>query len=185
MADMTYNELINNTGAPGSSVRLFGTSGIRGVVNEDLSIDFCREIAQAIGTTLPPRSRVCIGTDTRVSRETIKGAVISGLCSSGIDVTDLGILPTPVLAFLTRDMGFETGIMVTASHNPPEFNGIKLFNGNSIGYSRAQESEIEKIYGEKRFRAGYTGSLDYSQGVKERYFRFMLGRFLSKSLPST
>jgi len=182
MANMTYNELTSNkAGASGDGSRLFGTSGIRGVVNEDLSLDFCLEIAQAIGTTLPPGSRVCIGTDTRVSRETIKGAVISGLCSSGIDVTDLGILPTPVLAFLTRDMGFETGIMVTASHNPPEFNGIKLFNANSIGYSQAQELEIEKVYGEKKFRTGYTGSLDQSQEGKERYFGFMLGRFSSKS----
>jgi len=75
--------------------KLFGSSGIRGVVNQDLSIDLCREIAQAIGTTLAPHSKVCVGTDTRVSRETIKRAVISGLCSSDIDVTDLGVLPTP------------------------------------------------------------------------------------------
>ena len=114
----------------GNGNGLFGTSGIRGVVGGDLSIDFCREVAQAIGTMLPLHSRVCIGTDTRVSRETIKGAVVSGLRSSGVDVTDFGILPTPVLAFLTKDMGFDTGVMVTASHNPPEFNGIKLFNGN-------------------------------------------------------
>jgi len=179
---MTYNEPISNKiGASGGGSRLFGTSGIRGVVNEDLSIDFCLEIGQAIGTTLPPRSRVCIGTDTRVSRETIKGAVISGLRSSGIDIADLGILPTPVLAFLTRDMGFETGVMITASHNPPEFNGVKLFNGNSTGYSRVQELEIEKVYSEKRFRTGYTGSLEQSQEVKERYFRFMRGRFSKES----
>ncbi len=165
----------------GSGNYLFGTSGIRGVVGQDLSVDFCREVAQAVGTTLPPHSRVCIGTDTRVSRETIKGAVISGLRSSGIDVTDMGILPTPALAFLTKDMKFDTGVMVTASHNPPEFNGIKLFNGNSIGYSKAQEAEIEKLYGEKRLRTGYLGSLDRSHGARERYFLFMLGRFPRRS----
>ncbi len=162
--------------------RLFGSSGIRGVIGQELSIDLCREIAQAIGTTLPPGSQVCIGTDTRVSRESVKRAVISGLRSSGIDVTDLGILPTPVLAFLTRDMGFDTGVMVTASHNPPEFNGIKLFTGNSIGYSPAQETEIEKIFGEKKFRGGSLGALDQSPGAKERYFQFMLDRFSSQGL---
>ncbi len=164
-----------------SSNRLFGTSGIRGVVNQDLSVDFCREIAQAIGTTLKPHSRVGVATDTRVSREIIKKAVISGLRSSGIDVTDLGILPTPVLAFLTREMGFHTGVMITASHNPPEFNGIKLFNGNSLGYSHGQESEIEKIYYTKRFRGSHLGSFSQSPGAKERYFQFMLGRFSSQS----
>jgi len=157
--------------------KLFGTSGIRGVVGQDLSIDFCREVAQAIGTTLDPHSKVCISTDTRVSRETIKSAVISGLRSAGIDVTDIGILPTPALAFVTKNMGFDTGVMVTASHNPPEFNGIKLFNGNSIGYSKAQETEIEEVFSEKRFRTGYLGSPDHNQGAKERYFQFMLDRF--------
>jgi len=179
---MMRNEMIPNeaatTTAGGS---LFGTSGIRGIVNEDLSIDFCREVAWAIGTTLPLRSGVCIGTDTRVSREAIKEAVTSGLCAAGVDVTDLGILPTPALALLTRDMGFDTGVMITASHNPPDFNGIKLFNGDSIGYSRAQELEIEEAYREKRFRTGNRGSRYRNLGAKDRYFRFMLGRFPSRS----
>lgn len=180
---MPYNDLSSTTaGIPGGGSRLFGTSGIRGVVNQDLSIDFCREIARAIGTTLPLRSKACIGTDTRVSREVIKHAVISGLCSSGIDVTDLGILPTPALAFSTKNMGFDAGVMITASHNPPEFNGIKLFNGNSTGYSRAQELEIEKVYREKKYRGGYQSSPDQSQEAKEGYFRFMLDRFSGKSL---
>ena len=160
---------------------LFGTSGIRGIVGQDLSVDICQEIARAVGTILPQGSQVCISTDTRVSREAIKGGVISGLRSSGIDVTDFGILPTPALASLTRDMGFDTGVMITASHNPPEFNGIKIFNGNSVGYSKAQEAEIEKVYHEKRFRIGYLGSLGQSQGVKERYFQFMLDKFSSRS----
>jgi len=122
---------------------LFGTSGIRGVVNKDLTMELCREVAQALGTALPPRARVCLATDTRVSREALKDAIFSGLLSCGIEATDLGILPTPVLALLTREWGFDSGIMVTASHNPPEFNGIKFFNQDSMGYSRAQEQQIE------------------------------------------
>jgi phosphoglucosamine mutase len=160
--------------------RLFGTSGIRGVVNQDLSPDFCRRVASAIGTTLPPASTVCIATDTRVSRDMIREAVTASLLSCGINVVDLGILPTPALALLTRESGFAAGIMVTASHNPPEFNGIKLFTENSLGYSQAQEAEIEKVYFEQKFRQGKKGTLEQAQDMKQRYLSFIKGKL---SLP--
>jgi phosphoglucosamine mutase len=160
--------------------RLFGTSGIRGVVNQDLSPDFCCQVALAIGTTLPPDSTVCIATDTRISRDVIKEALTSGLLSCSINIVDLGILPTPALALLTRESGFATGIMVTASHNPPEFNGIKLFTGNSLGYSQAQEAEIENIFFRKQFRQGKRGSLEQAPDMKQRYFSFIKDKF---SLP--
>ncbi len=163
---------------------LFGTSGIRGVVNKDLTMELCREVAQALGTALPPRARVCLATDTRVSREALKNAVFSGLLSCGIEATDLGILPTPVLALLTREWGFDSGIMVTASHNPPEFNGIKFFNQDSMGYSRAQEQQIEKVYLKKRFRSGSPGGLHLGQGMRESYLRFIQDRLPTKSLNS-
>jgi len=156
--------------------RLFGTSGIRGIVNQDLSPDFCRQVALAIGTTLPPASTVCIATDTRISRDMIKEAVTAGLLSCSLNVVDLGILPTPALALLTRESGFDAGIMVTASHNPPEFNGIKLFTGNSLGYSQAQEAEIEKVYFEQKFRQGKIGTLEQVQDMKQRYLSFIKGK---------
>ncbi len=160
--------------------KLFGTSGIRGVVNQDLSPDFCRRVALAIGTALPPASTVCIATDTRISRDVIKEAVTAGLLSCSINVVDLGILPTPALALLTRELGFVAGLMVTASHNPPEFNGIKLFTENSLGYSQAQEAEIEKIYFEQKFRQGERGTLKQAQDMKQRYLSFIKGKL---SLP--
>jgi len=160
--------------------RLFGTSGIRGVVNQDLSPDFCRRLALAIGTTLPQSSTVCIATDTRISRDIIKEAITAGLLSCGINVVDLGILPTPALALLTRESGFAAGIMVTASHNPPEFNGIKLFTENSLGYSQVQEAEIEKIYLNQKFRQGKGGGLEQAQDMKQRYLSFIKGKL---SLP--
>jgi len=160
--------------------RLFGTSGIRGVVNQDLSPDFCRQVALAIGTTLPPASTVCIATDTRISRDVIKEAVTAGLLSCNINVVNLGILPTPALALLTRELGFAAGIMVTASHNPPEFNGIKLFTENALGYSQAQEVEIEKVYFEQKFRQGKRGGLEQAQDMKQRYLSFIKGKL---SLP--
>ncbi len=159
---------------------LFGTSGIRGIVGQDLSVDFCQEVAQAIGSTLPLQAKICIGTDTRVSRETIRDAVISGLRSSGMDIADFGIIPTPALAFLTRDMGFDTGVMITASHNPPEYNGIKLFNGNSIGYSRDQEIEVETVYAARKFRNSGAGRVHLEQEIRERYFKFIQDKFASR-----
>ena len=157
--------------------RLFGTSGIRGVVNQDLSLDFCRRVALALGTTLPQSSTVCIATDTRVSRDVIKEAITTGLLSCGVNVVDLGILPTPALALLTRESDFAAGIMVTASHNPPEFNGIKLFAHDASGYSQAQEVEIEKIFFGKQFRQGKKGTLEQAQDAKQRYLSFIKGKF--------
>jgi len=158
---------------------LFGTSGIRGVVGKDLPLDSCHEIAQALGTVLTSSSRVCIATDARLSREILKGTVIQGLRSCGINVVDFGIMPTPALALLTRELGFDSGIMITASHNPPEYNGIKLFNSNSLGYSWAQQREIEKVYFEKKFRMGTYGNLERATGAKEKYIDF-----LAKKLPT-
>jgi phosphoglucosamine mutase len=162
--------------------RLFGTSGIRGVVGQDLSPDFCRRVALAIGTTLSESSTVCIATDTRISRDVIKGAIATGLLSCGVNVVDLGILPTPALALLTRELGFVAGIMVTASHNPPEFNGIKLFSDNSLGYSQTQEEEIGRIYFDRRFRQGKKGTLEQAQDMKQMYLSFIEGKLaLTKS----
>jgi len=148
--------------------RLFGTSGIRGIVGKDLTVDLCHDIGKSLGTKLAAQSRICLATDSRQSRELIKEAVTSGLLSTGVNVADMGMLPTPALALATREMGFTAGIMLTASHNPPEYNGIKLFNGNATGYSRAQELEIEKLYFASEFRQG-KGTLERIHNVKEKY----------------
>jgi phosphoglucosamine mutase len=160
-----------------NTIRLFGTSGIRGVVNDDLTPAFCRDVALAIGTTLPQGSTVCIATDTRISGGLIKEAVTSGLLAAGINMVDLCILPTPALALLTRQLGFAAGIMITASHNPPEFNGIKLFTGSSMGYSQGGEGEIERIFFGKQFRRGRRGNLRQGHDMKEKYLSFVRSKF--------
>jgi len=155
-------------------MHLFGTSGIRGIVGEDITPELLTEIAKALASTLPLGSRVCLATDTRVSRDILKNAIISGLLPCGINVTDLGILPTPILALLTRELGFDTGIMVTASHNPPQFNGIKLFRGDSFGYSRKEEEQIERTFLTMKFRrAGWEdrGVLTSGNQTMETYLR--------------
>lgn len=152
---------------------LFGTSGVRGIVNQDLTPELCQAVGRALGSTLNAGSAVCIGTDSRLSRELIKKAVTSGLVESGINVADIGIVPTPALALLTREEGFQAGVMITASHNPPEYNGIKLFNGDSIGYSRQQEETIEALYYSGRFRNGGTGVVEAVPAMKSRYYNFI------------
>jgi phosphoglucosamine mutase len=152
---------------------LFGTSGVRGVVNQDLTPELCRNVGSALGTLLPKGAAVCLGTDSRLSRELIRSAVTEGLTGTGVNVAQPGIVPTPALALLTREMSFDAGVMITASHNPPEFNGIKLFNKDSIGYSRAQEEEVEKIYYSGSFRTGPAGAVEQLPRMKDRYIEFI------------
>ena len=161
---------------------LFGTSGVRGVFEKDLTLDLCRNVAQALATTLPAGARVCLATDSRVSGPAIKEAVISGLCTCGVETSDLGMLPTPALALLTREWSFDTGVMITASHNPPEFNGIKLFNANAMGYSRDQEQQIEAIYSGKSFRKGSRGSTRVAQGMRESYLQAIRGKLPARGI---
>ena len=147
---------------------------MRGVVNQDLTVELCRDVGRSLGTSLAAGSAVCLGTDSRLSRELIKKAVTDGLTESGINVAHMGIVPTPAVALLTRELGFDAGVMITASHNPPEFNGIKLFNCDSIGYSRPQEEELESIYYSGKFRTGQTGRMEPAPHLKDRYSDFII-----------
>ncbi len=159
-------------------MRLFGTSGIRGIVGELLTEQFCYQIGQALGSTLAENARVCIATDARLSREMVRDEVTSGLISTGIDVTHLGILPTPALAFLTRELNFDAGLMITASHNPPEYNGIKVFNADTIGYNVVQEDEVEAVYRQKNFRTStLPGSISQDKTAVETYRQRLLDIF--------
>ncbi|MFA5078529.1 MAG: phosphoglucosamine mutase [Dehalococcoidia bacterium] len=152
---------------------LFGTSGIRGVVNQDLTPELCKKVGSALGTLLPAGATVCLGMDTRLSREMIRAAVTEGLLGAGINVAQAGIVPTPALALLTREMNFDAGVMITASHNPPEFNGIKLFNHDAIGYGPSQEEEVEKAYYSGSFRTARAGSVTHFPHMKDRYIEFI------------
>jgi phosphoglucosamine mutase len=154
--------------------RLFGTSGIRGLADKDLKPDFCLDIGKAIGTYLGEKTKICVATDARLSRDVIKLPLVSGLLSCGVNVSDLGIKPTPILAFMTREGGFDTGIMITASHNPPEYNGIKLFNKDTSGYSEEQERELEEIYFKRRFQEveWYSFGRVVKENIEDTHFHF-------------
>lgn len=131
--------------------RLFGTNGVRGIVNEDMNIELASNLGMAIGTYLAG-GKVAIGTDTRTSKDMLKSAVISGLLSTGSSIVDLEVVPTPVLQYYVKCSVARHGVVITASHNPPRFNGIKCIDGDGTELSREEEEKLETIYFGKTFK---------------------------------
>jgi len=124
--------------------RLFGTNGVRGVVNRDLTVEKVTRLAAAAGALLG--GNIAVGRDGRTSSPMLRDAAISGLLSVGCRVHDAGMLPTPALQYAVKHFGLDGGLMVTASHNPPEFNGVKVIAGDGVEVSRRRETEIEEIF---------------------------------------
>jgi len=134
--------------------KLFGTNGIRGVTNEDMNCDLALGIGMAWGTFLKKtveKPNVAIGTDARLSNHMLKSAITAGFLSTGCDVVDVSLVPTPTLQYTVREKKFDSGVVITASHNPPQFNGIKGISSDGTEFSKDQEDEIEKIYFEKNY----------------------------------
>jgi len=123
--------------------KLFGTSGIRLIANKQLTPELAVKIGLAIATTTN-KGTITIAHDTRTTSPMIQHALTAGLQAAGSTVLQLGLLPTPTLAYLTRELKANTGIMITASHNPPQYNGIKLFNQDTTAYDEKQQNQIEK-----------------------------------------
>ena len=131
--------------------RLFGTNGIRGRFGSELTVDFAVKIALAIGTYFN-QGEILVGHDGRLSSPALKDAVVSGLLASGCNVVDAGMMPTPALQFGVKHFKYDGGVMITASHNPPEFNGIKVVGPDGIEVSRSEEVKIETIFFEEKIR---------------------------------
>ncbi len=169
--------------------RLFGTDGIRGVANEypmtaEMAVNIGRAVAHLFkrpGHT----PRIIVGKDTRISGDMLESALIAGICSAGANAVMAGVLPTPGIAFLTGGMGADAGIVISASHNPLEDNGIKIFGSEGFKLTEEKEQAIENILfaGETslfhpvRRELGRAGRLD---DAEERYIVF-----LKNSLPQT
>jgi len=130
--------------------RLFGSSGVRGLVNADLTPQLACKVASAVVTHAKAK-RAIVARDTRVSGDLIESALVSGLLSCGVDVLLAGVVPTPVCAYAAKVFGVDVGFMITASHNPPQYNGIKVFNGNSLSYTDPQQDAVEAIIADGRF----------------------------------
>ncbi len=135
--------------------RLFGTDGVRGVAGEELD----RDLAVALGRAAVRKigKRIFIGRDSRESGPMIEQALIDGICAEGGQPAIVGIVPTPAVALITREMGANCGIVISASHNPPEYNGIKFFDGEGYKLPDAVEDEMQAIVEEIRGEQVETG----------------------------
>ncbi|MGI6160592.1 MAG: phosphoglucosamine mutase [Christensenellales bacterium] len=128
--------------------KLFGTDGVRGIANTELSCDIVFKLGQAgtyALTSAIKRPRILIGRDTRLSGEMLESALVAGVCSVGGEAVVCGVLPTPAIAYLTRHYSMDAGIVISASHNPVEYNGIKLFNTSGHKLADAIEDYIEEV----------------------------------------
>jgi len=123
--------------------KLFGSSGVRGLANVDLTPLLACKVGSAVAAHAKAKKAV-VARDTRVSGAMLEDALVSGLLSSGTDVFLAGIVPTPVLAYATKALGADAGFMLTASHNPPQYNGIKVFKGDSLSYTDEDQDAVEK-----------------------------------------
>lgn len=158
--------------------RLFGTDGVRGVANSELTCEMALNIGRAAAMVLTDgdrrHPRVLIGKDTRISSDMLESALTAGLCSVGANVVQLGVVPTPAVAYLVGKYKADAGVMLTASHNPCEFNGIKIFSGDGYKLPDALEEQIEAIVLDHAETpavpvAGDVGSVTVAQNVVRDY----------------
>lgn len=130
--------------------RIFGTDGARGVANTEISCTLAMDIARAAAMVVSQKKHkehptFLVGSDTRISRHMLIGAISAGLCSVGANVITLGVVPTPAVAYLVKEMGADGAVMLSASHNSFEFNGIKIFGSDGFKLTDEEEFAIEEI----------------------------------------
>ena len=127
---------------------IFGTDGIRGRFNKEITYSLAYKVGYALGIILKNNNPIIIGRDTRISGEVLLEAISRGILASGKKFINIGICPTPAIPFLIQKEKFSSGIMISASHNPPEYNGIKIFDGNGNKIIKDFENRIQAIMAE-------------------------------------
>ena len=158
--------------------RLFGTDGVRGIANEELTPLLAMQLGQAGAYVLTKENAhkptIMVGCDTRISGDMLANALMAGACSVGANCVFVGILPTPAVAYLTKKYKVDAGVLISASHNPVEFNGIKFFDGNGYKLPDALEDEIEMLIRRDmpdiKFPTGTAvGKIKYRTDAREEY----------------
>ncbi|QXJ27192.1 Phosphoglucomutase Phosphomannomutase [Saccharolobus shibatae B12] len=160
--------------------KLFGTDGIRGIANTELQPEFALKIGKAVGTYFGKGARILIGRDVRAGGDMLLRAVESGLLSSGVLVYEAGMAPTPAFQYGVKTLGYDGGIIITASHNPAEYNGIKVLSPHGIEISREDEDKIEDIYFNNKFHVvewnGLVNDVKREDKVIETYVHGILSQ---------
>lgn len=167
--------------------RLFGTDGVRGVAGSELTIELATKLGQAGAYVLTKeqahKPTIIVGCDTRISGGMLASALMAGICSVGADAIFAGVMPTPAIAYLTRKHKVDAGVVISASHNPMEFNGIKFFNGEGYKLSDALEDEIEALIANNMKDI----TLPTGSGIGKIEYRFDMIReyvdFMKKTVP--
>lgn len=161
--------------------RMFGTDGVRGIAGTELSIDLAMKLGQAGAYVLTKEQShqptIIVGCDTRISGGMLANALMAGICSVGANAIYVGVAPTPAIAYLTKKHKVDAGVVISASHNPMEFNGIKFFNGEGYKLSDQMEDEIEALIRndmeDVTFPTGSgIGKIDYRFDIVDEYVEF-------------
>ena len=161
--------------------KMFGTDGVRGVAGTELSIELATKLGQAGACVLTKEKShqptIIVGCDTRISGGMLANALMAGICSVGANAIYIGVAPTPAIAYLTRKHKVDAGVVISASHNPMEFNGIKFFNGDGYKLSDELEDEIEALIKNNMedidFPTGSgIGRVDYRFDIVDEYVEF-------------
>lgn len=162
--------------------KLFGTDGVRGIANTDLTGELAYNLGRAGAYVLTKEKahapRILVGTDTRISADMLESALVAGMCSVGAHAVLAGVIPTPAVAYLVRKYKFDAGVVISASHNPMEYNGIKFFNSNGYKLRDELENEIENLVLNDinllpRPVGGCVGTKSFSEDAIEDYISFL------------
>ena len=167
--------------------RLFGTDGARGVAITELTCETAMQIGRAAALVLTRKMahkpRIFIGKDTRISSDVLEAALVSGICSVGADAHILGVIPTPAVAMLVRRYGGDAGVMISASHNTVEFNGIKVFSNTGYKLSDELEEEIERLILDNPEEISLSSGTELGRITYDKNAEWDYVRYLMKTIP--
>lgn len=164
--------------------RLFGTNGIRWQPDKIEDENFTLKLGLSVGQYFGKGKSVCIGMDSRMTSPMISTAISSGIMSAGCDIVDLGMVPTPTLQYGVMVLKQDGGVVITASHNPPEFNGVKCIASDGTELARSEEEKIENFYfQESQSYADWqaVGRRFSNHSIRERHISHILSQFESAS----
>ena len=158
--------------------KLFGTTGVRKVYGDEFNLEMALNLGKAVGTYLS-KGTILVARDARTTGLMVSDALTAGIMSTGVNVVRAGIIPTPTLAFMTMQGRYDAGVMITASHNPPEYTGVKFWSHTSMGFTHEEEARLEVIYNSKKFQTAKWNELgketQIETAVKE-HIEYLLSR---------